>query len=94
MTQKNEIKTGMKFNNGKLRFSIIPMESVREVVKVSEYGAIKYEANNWQKITDMNIYYDALMRHMVAWKTGETHDDESQLHHQLQNFHSNFGQVI
>jgi len=82
MTKSEDtIKTGMKFNKGKLRYSIIPMESVREVVKVSEYGAIKYEPNNWKNITDMDVYYDALMRHMIAWKTGETHDEESHLHH-------------
>lgn len=79
--QENTIKKGMKFNTGKLRYSIIPMEAVREVVKVSEYGAIKYEPNNWKNIKDMNIYYDALMRHIIAWKTGETHDLESGLHH-------------
>lgn len=39
------------------------------------YGAKKYADNNWRQATSWNRYYDAAMRHMVAWQQGEDVDE-------------------
>lgn len=71
---------GIKYDKGKLRWSLLPMEELEEVVKVLDYGATKYAPNNWKKI-DTERYMDALMRHMAAYLQGETEDPETKLHH-------------
>lgn len=73
---------GLKFDKEKLRWDLIPMECVEEVVKVLTFGAEKYEANNWQKVENAeDRYYAALLRHIVAHRKGETIDPESGLLH-------------
>jgi hypothetical protein len=77
-----KVDAGKKFDTGKLRWDLIPIEYVEDVVKVLTFGAAKYGANNWQKVEDgLSRYYAALMRHIVAWKRGETDDPESNLPH-------------
>lgn len=73
---------GVKADSTKPRFSLLPWASVLEVVKVLEFGAAKYAEDNWQKVPDASRrYFDAAMRHMVAWREGETLDPESGFHH-------------
>lgn len=71
----------MKFDNNKLRYSLIPPIAMRELAKVLTYGAKKYKPNNWQKVDDLERYVDALYRHLEAWRSGETNDPESGLSH-------------
>lgn len=69
---------GVKFDGEKLRWSLLPLTSVQEVVQVLEYGARKYAPDNWMKVPDaQDRYWDAAMRHMMAWKMGEKKDSES-----------------
>ena len=67
----------LRYNNGKPDFSLLPMSTLTEVVRVLEYGASKYERNNWLKPTSWDISYACLMRHMSAWQAGEDNDPES-----------------
>lgn len=71
----------MKFDSGKLRYSLVPPKAIRELTKVLTYGAKKYKPNNWQKATDTTRYVDALYRHLEAWRSGEKFDEESKLSH-------------
>ncbi len=71
---------GRKDNEGKLRWDLLPLEPIQEVVKAFTYGAKKYSENNWQKVENFNeAYYAALMRHLYDWRTGKTIDGESKL---------------
>lgn len=73
---------GMKHDEAKPRFDLIPPIAELEVAKVLEYGARKYDPDNWRKIEDArNRYYAAARRHLNAWRTGEYHDLESRLPH-------------
>lgn len=73
---------GQKFDQGKLRWSLLPTGTVQEVIKVLEVGAVKYAANNWQQVPDARTrYFDAIMRHLHAWWQGEKIDPESGLNH-------------
>jgi hypothetical protein len=75
-------EVGRKFDGGKLEYGLLPPYALEEVVKVLTFGAQKYERDNWQKVPDSKRrYYDALQRHVWAWKRGEKFDPESGIHH-------------
>jgi deoxycytidylate deaminase len=71
----------MKFDTGKLRYSLIPPVALEELAKVLGYGAKKYKANNWKNVDDKSRYVDALYRHLEAWRSGKSADSESGLSH-------------
>jgi hypothetical protein len=74
--------TGRKFDGGKLEYGLLPPLALEETVKVLTFGAQKYERDNWQKVPDSKRrYFDALQRHVWAWKQGEQFDPESGIHH-------------
>lgn len=76
------MENGIKNDGEKLRYDLLPPEPIEEVVEVLTFGAKKYSDNNWQKVPDAKKrYYAALMRHLEAWRMGETHDAESDLSH-------------
>lgn len=73
---------GKKFDEGKLRWLLLPLVAVREVVRVLEFGAKKYGADNWQGLPNAeDRYLNACLRHIVAYREGEVLDHESGLHH-------------
>lgn len=75
-------KDGIKFDNGKPRHSLLPKGSISSIIAVLEFGAKKYEANNWQKVDNAKErYYDAAMRHIDSWWNGEKFDQETGIHH-------------
>jgi hypothetical protein len=70
-------KTGAtKHDTGKLRWSLLPVEGIQEVVRVAMQGAKKYGDHNWFDGFLWSRPYDAAMRHMVAWYLGEDRDPE------------------
>jgi hypothetical protein len=73
---------GRKFDGNKLEYGLLPPIALEETVKVLTFGAQKYERDNWKKVPDSKRrYFDALQRHMWAWKKGEQMDPESGMHH-------------
>lgn len=69
----------------KLRWELLPMEEVEDVVKVFHYGAKKYAQDSWKNVPDgFERYRAALMRHMMAYLKGERIDPESGLQHLAQ----------
>lgn len=76
---------GAKYDGGKLQFSLLTRSlalPLRAVAAVLSYGALKYKAESWQHVPEARRRYeDALDRHLNAWKAGESHDEESGLHH-------------
>lgn len=71
-----EESEGRKDDLNKRRYSLLPANTVNQVVDVLEYGASdKYEVDNWQKIPDARTrFYNAAMRHIDAWWNGEILD--------------------
>lgn len=73
----------IKYDNGKLRWGLMPMWALEPVVRVWEFGANKYghygyldgEGMKWTKISD------AAQRHLNSWVQGEELDPESCLPH-------------
>jgi hypothetical protein len=73
---------GIKYDNGKPEYGLLPPFALEEVAKVLTFGAAKYDRENWRKLDDIERrYFDAAQRHVWAIKRGETHDPESNLHH-------------
>lgn len=73
---------GVKHDDGKLLWSLLPLRPVQEIVKVLMRGAKKYAPENWKHVPDARTrYFNATMRHITAWKMGEPLDAEWGLHH-------------
>ncbi len=73
---------GRKFDDAKPRWSLLPTGTIKQIIAVLEYGAKKYDADNWKLVPNATVrYYDAMMRHVHAWRDGEPCDTESGLHH-------------
>lgn len=67
-----------KQDAGKPRWDLLPIRPIEEVVEVLTEGAAKYSENGWQKVKNARErYFAALMRHIVAWREGQTCDLES-----------------
>lgn len=72
---------GVKFDEGKLRYSLIPPIFITAVASVLRFGANKYSDRNWEKGMNWSRPYDALQRHMLAWWDGEKTDPETGYSH-------------
>lgn len=73
---------GMKNDEGKQRWDLLPWESISELVAVLTFGTRKYAPNNWRRVHDAQARYTAaLFRHVTSWLMGERNDPESGLHH-------------
>ena len=72
----------LKYDDGKVRMDLVPLECVESIAKVLTYGAKKYTDNSWQDLTDFwKRYKAALLRHLTAIDKGELIDSESGLPH-------------
>jgi hypothetical protein len=68
---------GMKHDNGKPRWELLPWEEVEETVRVLTLGAKeKYKDFDWQHVKPRSKYIGALMRHLAARFCGERLDPE------------------
>jgi hypothetical protein len=73
---------GSKYDGDKLRWDLLDLGLVEEVVKILTFGANKYSPNNWQKVENgEDRYYAALMRHLTEYRKGNRIDEESGLNH-------------
>lgn len=72
---------GKKFDINKPRPSLLPVDSIMKILEVLEFGAKKYGENNWQHVMPHTRYFDAALRHLFAWQSGEKFDSESGLSH-------------
>jgi len=83
-TEDVHVDVATKFDEGKRDWSLLPYDSVEEIVKVLEFGAKKYSRDNW-KMGDGFKYsrtFNAIMRHMTAVMfRGEDKDPETGLSH-------------
>lgn len=76
-----EQEKGLKFDEGKVRFELIPPKPLHEVAKVLTHGAKKYGPRNWMLVDNhLDRYTGATYRHINAWQQGED-IDESGCHH-------------
>ena len=81
--QKENVKMeGVKYDNKKPDYSLIPPNALESIAKVMTHGAQKYDRHNWKKLDNpVNRYFAAAQRHLWAVKKGEDLDPESGEHH-------------
>jgi hypothetical protein len=72
---------GIKYDQGKPRMDLLPMDGLLEIAKVLTFGAGKYGDRNWEKGIDPQRLRAAQMRHDAAVEMGEEVDPESGLMH-------------
>lgn len=74
--------SGVKYDDGKLRYDLVPVRAERLLVEVLTYGAVKYAPDGWRTVPNAKERYTAaLLRHFAAWRAGERDDAESGLPH-------------
>ena len=79
---QNSTTGGRKFDGNKPQYGLLPPLALEETAKVLTFGAEKYEPDNWKFVPDSKRrYFDALQRHLWAWKAGEQNDQETGLSH-------------
>lgn len=66
---------------GKLPFHHIPVRSLHKLLTVYQHGCHKYAENDYRLGIKFSVYYDAAMRHLLAWWAGEPYNPESGLSH-------------
>lgn len=76
---------GLRFNKNKIPLSLCPPQIVYAVAEVlwksCDQNGGKYPKWNYKKGLLMTGVADSLLRHILAWLTGEDFDAESGLHH-------------
>lgn len=71
---------GVKHDQTKTRWSLMPWAELEEVAKVMTHGAEKYAPDNWKKL-DPERLEDALLRHITDWCKGEKTDPDTGFSH-------------
>jgi len=72
----------MKFDKGKPKLSLVPMQIIWDIARVREFGVQKYtDPDNW-KTVEVERYRDALLRHTLRYISNPSGvDEESGLPH-------------
>lgn len=73
--EKSEI--GIRFDTGKLRYDLIPVEPLTAYAAIMTMGAKKYADSNWLKGMKWSRITASIWRHWAKWMAGEKLDKES-----------------
>lgn len=69
------------FKDNKLRWDLLPLGLIEEVVRVYDAGAKKYGANRWQNLENgKSRYFAAMMRHIRASQIEDVDEDTGCYH--------------
>lgn len=79
--EKENVVQGTKNDLGKDRWDLAPWDAIRLVIKVLNFGALKYQDRNWEKGINYSRIFGAVQRHLTAWWGGEDRDPESGILH-------------
>lgn len=86
MEQENKIEARKNDRlDDKLRWELLPLEDVEDIVRVYTAGAKKYGPDQWQDLPDgIKRYKAALLRHLVEFDKGNEIDEETGCRHLAQ----------
>lgn len=69
---------GVKYDSGKPTPRLLPPHALLAIAKVLEFGARKYSPDNWKHVENAGSrYMDAMLRHILAYMSGEENDPET-----------------
>jgi len=77
----DKLDPGNKYDDGKVRYDLIPPYVLNQIAQVFTYGANKYDPHNWEKGIRWSRLIGAIYRHIEAFRNGEEIDPESGLPH-------------
>lgn len=73
------------FKDGKLRWDLLPLQDIEDIVRVYTQGSVKYGDNKWQNLDNgYQRYKAALFRHMLEYEKGNEFDEETGCRHLAQ----------
>lgn len=72
---------GVKHDQGKDPWDLLPWDAVRAIVRVLKFGAQKYAARNWEQGMKWSRPFSAMIRHLTSWWEGESKDPETGYSH-------------
>jgi hypothetical protein len=65
---------GLRYNDDKIRFDLLPHDAIEALAQHYTIGAKKYADRNWEKGFKWTICGASLMRHLFLWLAGEDYD--------------------
>ena len=71
----------LRYNQGKVEWSLVDFKSLEPMVRVLEYGCRKYARNNWRKGMPATQIIESMLRHTFKLLEGELVDPESGIEH-------------
>ena len=71
----------LRYNEGKPKWSLVHYESMIPMIRVLEFGALKYAPKNWLKPMNETEILESMQRHLAALMDGEEFDQESGVSH-------------
>jgi len=74
-------KQALRYNQGKVQWSLVDYKSIEPMVRVLEYGCFKYSKNNWKKGMPVSQIIESMLRHTYKLLEGELVDPESGIEH-------------
>lgn len=83
-TDKPDEKQAKRFNQGKVDYTLLPVDALTEEALVWMKGEIKYGRSNWEQLwgdRSRIVIGQSLLRHVLAYISGEDFDPETGLHH-------------
>lgn len=81
MENSSTHQMGLRYNDGKPKWSLVPMKALVPMVDVLMFGAKKYSPWNWTKGLTYTSIIDSMQRHINSFMDGEDNDRESKLTH-------------
>ena len=82
MTERKSL--ALRHNEGKIDYTLLPIDALQAEARVWQMGEAKYGRNNWQKLwaeDTINVVMASMLRHAFAILEGELLDPESGEHH-------------
>jgi hypothetical protein len=79
--RKAPAPAGRKDDGDKIPLHLLPFDSLIEIAKVLDFGAKKYEPNNWRKGIVYSRLFRATIGHLFSWWMGKDLDPETGLSH-------------
>lgn len=72
---------GIRHDQDKLAWNLVPMEHLEGMVRVLMFGAKKYAPHNWRKGLHYSRVTNSLQRHLNEFNAGNDIDEETGLRH-------------
>lgn len=83
--RKVDLEEGVKHDEGKPDWSLLPPDALEDVIRVYEYGCVKYARDNWRKGITYSRIFRGIIGHLWKWWRGhETNPEDGGVKHLAQ----------